>query len=254
MDLNNLVVIGSYGDEMKAQSVQMYLEASGVQAVLRADDCAGMRPHMHVERGVEILVQREDVPHALEILALMKADDAKDGFVGEKERVSTKGLSFGAGVIIGILIGVVVIYTTGRAKIGEWDAVSSSVKVDRNNDSLTDAIYYYGRNGDWISSKEDNNFDGKMDVWVSSDKGLASEVLADTDFNGEWDVRSVLVNGVVQRIDFVPNRGDVIVRQYQNRNGIFYKELIDTDLDGDFDIEKRFDPFGEEVSNIKLQR
>lgn len=253
MDLNNLVVIESYGDEMKAQSVQMYLEASGVDAVLRADDCAGMRPHMHVERGVEILVQREDVSRAREILALMKADDAKDGSVGGKERAPTKGLSFGAGVIIGILIGVVVIYTTGRAKIGEWDAVSKSVKVDRNSDSLTDAIYYYGRNGDWIGSKEDNNFDGKMDVWVSSEKGFVSEVLVDTDFNGEWDTQSVFVNGVVQRVDFVPNRGDVIVRQHQYRSGIFYKELIDTDLNGDFDIEKRFDPFGEEASNTKLR-
>jgi hypothetical protein len=43
------------------------------------------------------------------------------------------------------------------------------------------------------------------------------------------------------------------VRQYQYRNGIFYKELIDIDLNGDFDIEKRFDPFGAEVSNTKLR-
>lgn len=249
MDLNKAVVIESFGDEMKAQSVLMYLESCGVETILRKDDCGGMRPHISAERGVEILVSADDVPRAREILNLMKSEELSDPSV----TVNTKGIFSGwsvfvAGLIIGVLAGIVGVYVFGHIQVGEFEAVSNSVKVDRNNDSVTDAIYYYGKSGELIASKEDNNFDGEMDFWGTCDHGFFSEAKQDTDFNGEWDTRTIYIHGVIQKTDCMPNGSDIIVRRYLFENGIFRRELIDVDRDGIFDVEKDYDPFGGDIS------
>ncbi|MDD3552610.1 MAG: hypothetical protein PHH39_10680 [Methanothrix soehngenii] len=46
----------------------MLLEGSGVEAIIQKDDCGGMRPYLQVMTGVQLLVAKEDVERAMEIL------------------------------------------------------------------------------------------------------------------------------------------------------------------------------------------
>ena len=149
-------------------------------------------------------------------------------------------------------MGVIGVFLTGRVQPGEWDAVSNTVKLDRDNDSVTDVTYYYGRSGELVSSKEDNNFDGAVDAWFSFDYGFVSAGKTDSNFNGKWDSFSKFKDGVLVQVDFMPDESDIVVRRYYYQDGVFYKELVDTDLDGEFDVENRFDPFGAKISSTEL--
>ncbi len=64
-----LVVVRTFADRIEAEIAQSALEAAGIESVLRADDVAGLRPHMALTNGVAVLVRGEDASAAAEILA-----------------------------------------------------------------------------------------------------------------------------------------------------------------------------------------
>lgn len=63
----DLVVVRSYIDHFVADIAKTALEAAGIDAMLRSDDCGGMRPHLWMG-GIELLVRVEDRQRAIEIL------------------------------------------------------------------------------------------------------------------------------------------------------------------------------------------
>lgn len=65
---DRLVVVRTFFDRFEADVAQSALEAAGIEAMIRSDDCAGLRPHMSMTNGVELLVREADVERATEVL------------------------------------------------------------------------------------------------------------------------------------------------------------------------------------------
>ena len=68
MKPRNLVVVRTFSTPIAAELARSALEAARIDAVLQADDCGGMRPHMLLARGVALMVRAEDARRAATIL------------------------------------------------------------------------------------------------------------------------------------------------------------------------------------------
>ncbi|MBU2500190.1 DUF2007 domain-containing protein [bacterium] len=73
---DGLVAVATYLNELDAAVARNRLDSLGVAAVVQADNCGGMRPHLDLIRGVKLLVHTDDREKALEILADLEADDS----------------------------------------------------------------------------------------------------------------------------------------------------------------------------------
>jgi hypothetical protein len=67
------VVIRHFLNVIDAELAQGALQAAGIDAVVSADDCGGMRPHLQVGR-VALLVRPEDAEEAVRVLDLPAED------------------------------------------------------------------------------------------------------------------------------------------------------------------------------------
>ena len=76
-DHPDLVVLRTFLNDIDAQLAKTALEAAEIDAMIRADDAGGMRPHLWVGSGVELVVRAEDVERANEILG-DEADNAAE--------------------------------------------------------------------------------------------------------------------------------------------------------------------------------
>jgi hypothetical protein len=64
---DDLQTIATYINNIEAELAHSALEAAGIDAMIRADDCGGTRPHMWMG-GVQLIVREEDVERAREVL------------------------------------------------------------------------------------------------------------------------------------------------------------------------------------------
>lgn len=71
--MTDLVVVATYLTGFDADLARTALEAAGVDCMVRADDCGGLRPHLWMG-GVELLVRREDREKAEEVLESFARD------------------------------------------------------------------------------------------------------------------------------------------------------------------------------------
>lgn len=73
MDMSDseLVVVGTFLNQVDADLAKGALEAADIEAMLSADDAGGQRPHMWMG-GIRLLVRAEDVEEATAILRLEK--------------------------------------------------------------------------------------------------------------------------------------------------------------------------------------
>jgi hypothetical protein len=67
VDPNKLIRVRTYLTGVDAELARATLEAAGIDCLIRADDCAGLRPHLQMG-GVELLVRAEDAQEANELL------------------------------------------------------------------------------------------------------------------------------------------------------------------------------------------
>lgn len=65
-----LVVVKTFSDRMEAGLAMSALEAAGIDALMRPDDVGGLRPHLALTTGVDLLVREEDAQAAFEILTI----------------------------------------------------------------------------------------------------------------------------------------------------------------------------------------
>jgi hypothetical protein len=67
MSDTDLTIVRTYANVVHAQLAKSALEAAGIMAAIRSDDCGGMRPHMQLA-GVDLLVRAENAAEANAIL------------------------------------------------------------------------------------------------------------------------------------------------------------------------------------------
>ena len=68
-DSTEHIVIRYFLSAIDADLARGALQAAGIEAIVSADDCGGMRPHLQVGR-VALLVRAEDAEEALRVLDL----------------------------------------------------------------------------------------------------------------------------------------------------------------------------------------
>jgi hypothetical protein len=78
--MDDLHVIRTFISAVDAELARGALEAAGLASMIRADDCGGTRPHLWMG-GVELLVRRDDLERAEDVLATeptpMETPDAR---------------------------------------------------------------------------------------------------------------------------------------------------------------------------------
>ena len=71
MSETELVVVGTFLNQIEAEMAKGALEAAEIESMISADDAGGLRPHLWMG-GVRLLVRAEDAEQATEILAQSK--------------------------------------------------------------------------------------------------------------------------------------------------------------------------------------
>ena len=66
----DLICIKNYNNRTEAELVKGLLESSGIESIVSADDCGGMRPHLLLGTSARLLVKEEDAQKALEVLEI----------------------------------------------------------------------------------------------------------------------------------------------------------------------------------------
>jgi hypothetical protein len=67
VETNTLVVVRTFLNRIEADVARTALEASGIDSMIRSDDCGGLRPHLWMG-GVQLLVRADDADTAKAVL------------------------------------------------------------------------------------------------------------------------------------------------------------------------------------------
>ena len=67
MPEDQLVVVGTFLNQIDADVAKGALEAADIESIISADDAGGQRPHLWMG-GIRLLVRAEDAEEAVEIL------------------------------------------------------------------------------------------------------------------------------------------------------------------------------------------
>ena len=71
MSQTELVVVGTFLNQIEAEMAKGALEAADIESMISADDAGGLRPHLWMG-GIRLLVRAEDAEQATTILAQSK--------------------------------------------------------------------------------------------------------------------------------------------------------------------------------------
>jgi hypothetical protein len=239
MGMDNVVVLTSFVNEMDAQMVVLELQAAGIDAFIRKDDCGGMRPMITAERGIEVMVPKKDLARALEILELTQGEMLADSGSDNGSRRSISKIELIAVLVLGLIAG----WFVHRAYMEQF-VFQDTYEVDRNGDGRIDEIWDYDKEGVCIGGRLDDNFDGAWDCWFNYLDGQLISSESDTDFNGVIDAHSTYLNGVLVLREIRPNGAENPICRETYQHGVFWREVLDTDQDGVMDTEKIYDAFG----------
>ncbi len=78
MNSDDAVLVATFPNEYEADLAVSWLEAEGIASVVLADDAGGAIPSLQAERGVKVLVTRENEARARDILEKAAADVETD--------------------------------------------------------------------------------------------------------------------------------------------------------------------------------
>lgn len=69
------VCVASFVRDREADLARMALESNGIECLLSADDCGGMRPYMSFNTGIRITVKESEATRAQEILENLSREE-----------------------------------------------------------------------------------------------------------------------------------------------------------------------------------
>ncbi|MFA5802950.1 MAG: DUF2007 domain-containing protein [Thermoleophilia bacterium] len=69
---DDIVLFKRYFSEMDAGTAKSFLECEGIPVMILSDDAGGMEPQFQLTQGVRLMVRREDLEKAHELLDEME--------------------------------------------------------------------------------------------------------------------------------------------------------------------------------------
>jgi hypothetical protein len=275
MNLDEAVVVRTYPGEALASIAASRLGSEGIEAYIRKDDVGGAYPSLQMAGGVRLLVKPEDLEEAEKILNTMEEEDSgeverEEEPEGQKREKSGLLLAFGLFLLVGLAVGYFFspeltdrstytgVVKKDRNEKGTPGSFGHYVKgqlerveEDRNYDGKIDAWFKYVA-GKPRTGAYDNNFDGQPDTWLEYKDPFNYVAKWDTDFDGKPDATDFYVNGLKQRTDWHPNDSPIIERRELYENGVLKEKLVDTDLDGNFDLRITYDQYERPIETTQI--
>lgn len=275
MDDLNLVEVGNFGKRHEAEFVKSALEENGIEAVLKGEEFLE-----YYEGGVsdyKIFVNSTDALKAKNIIESIINPEKGFSSLSPDYPVQNrnKNLSILFWGVISLMVGFFAgLFFGDKIKLVREYTYKS---LDVNGDGRADKFYYY-KNGNLISESYDRNFDGRVDEviyysngysegWIEKDSnfnnnnetlikfinGNLFECYVDVDEDGNYDQTLIYKNGILIKEEIKANNGKLkSIIEFSNL-GIRKKEIIDDDLDGEFDREIYYDQFGNFSSFKKIK-
>ncbi len=263
------VVVRIFSSRSAAELAATSLEAAGIRCWITTDDGGGMIPGLAAASGVKLLVSLADADAAAALLdAKVVASDMPQMAEAEaspetaSHAVPPKRVSVG-NLLVGIVLGVLLCLSYQWAeKRGErkyrydWngdgrtdellvyrDGLMRQTFRDRNHDGVWDEWADVDDYGHYSAFRQDNNFDGRSDFYITySNCALASQQF-DTDFNGTPDATDTFKHEVIQMTEWKPNNSSIVTLRGDYTNGVLFQTSRDMDGDGKFDETVRYDAF-----------
>jgi hypothetical protein len=276
MNSDEAVALRTYASEVEASLAASRLGSEGIDVLIQKDDCGGAYPALQMTRGVKLLVKPEDLEQAETILHELETGGA-GGAEEEEPQEEPQRVKSSPMLLIGLfLLGLAAGYFlspslmdrstyTGVAKsdhnakgtpgafLHYVDGKLVRSEQDRNYDGKPDAWFKYEA-GKIHTGTSDNNFDGEPDVWITYKDPFNYVMKVDTDFDGKADATVYYVDDLIQRTDWHPKDSSIIERRQLYKHGLLREELLDIDLDGNFDERIIYDRYERPISKTKLPR
>ena len=124
------------------------------------------------------------------------------------------------------------------------------LESDRNGDGRTDEELFFDSRGQATRGRVDDNFDGEWDArYVYGQDGHLVSSERDPDFDGDFEETSTYRNGIIATTEIRETPGGPVLRRYDFENGVFARESIDRNGDGQFDEVINFDALGNRIED-----
>jgi hypothetical protein len=68
MKSDEMIVVRTCPSEVEAEIMLGHLASNGIEAFIAKDDSGGMRPHLQLTQGVDVVVHRKDLKKAEQVL------------------------------------------------------------------------------------------------------------------------------------------------------------------------------------------
>ncbi|MFC1645909.1 putative signal transducing protein [Candidatus Omnitrophota bacterium] len=105
--MKDLVVVKTFLQRHEAEMIKNILDNNNIESMISADDCGGVRPHLSYGKAIELLVKKEDIDKAKEILQNVQvSEEDKDLHQHKQQKLKKKHSSSLLGAIVFILLGL----------------------------------------------------------------------------------------------------------------------------------------------------
>jgi hypothetical protein len=242
---------------LDAHMILNLLEQEGIHGRVDGEYLPGGVGELQAINLVRVMVEEADVERARRIIrdweAIQVTDEAKP------VRKSSAGFT---GFLLGCLAGGGLLYWTYNSPV-------TVDGIDVNDDGVLDEKWTY-RDGRMSRTESDRNLDGKVDLVTDYDRwGLVKEASSDDDFDGVFetvytyrdgqvarqvsdlnqdgnpDLRARFRYGNLDEVLITGDGADTRSKRQHFRMGRLVAAEYDADGDGRYDIEYRYDHFGE---------
>jgi hypothetical protein len=156
-------------------------------------------------------------------------DQSRCDFKGRADREATE--SSGPGSIAQNIRRVYALMGEGE----ERRRVLICREVDTNLDGVKDVVRTYNERGEALRETADTDFDGKIDTWVTFNRGKIGKVAVDRTKNGQPDETRVYMNGKLSRVQLDSNDDGKVDTWEIYDDGKLQRAGVDLDRDGRVD-------------------
>ena len=190
----------------EAHIIKHYLEQNDVVAHIHGESLTGAVGGIAADDHIKIMVADEDVDKARKLIAEWEDAVAPDETAQSAAIAKAKDTT--NNIIILLAIGVLIgwfahsIFVSIGPKFSQRFGEVYESKIDSNRDGKDDyiAIYKDEHSMTPISTKADDNFDGKFDVFSQYDEhGTIISDKMDSNFDGRMDTKRMYHKGLVYK-------------------------------------------------------
>jgi hypothetical protein len=242
---------------IEAHMISGLLEQRGIQSNINGEYLQGGVGDIQPQGFIQITVDENNYDAARKIIDEW---ESKQPSTDTSKNEKTKTSGFFSGAIIGLIIGIGLTfwvtstptYTSGidHNQDGINDEIwtfknnlLSKTEIDRNFDGDIDHIYDYNFRGILSKSKSDDDFDGVFESSNKFRRGNTYYYQSDTNGDGSPDYKMYLSYGVLYKIEiYSPEIKTPVKVQYYKLNKLVSAKY-DSDLNGSFDTEYKYDEF-----------